>query len=112
LFKDRDSEIGHPAAPAGAAALTRWQILGDPRPASPRDLASFAQRYEQWRQRASIALGQIDLTPDLANEIGSRRWLRGLGTMIGLTALAFAGWPDFAPLRAAPAMRLADRARY
>jgi murein DD-endopeptidase MepM/ murein hydrolase activator NlpD len=111
LFKDRDSEIGHPAAPAGAAALTRWQILGDPRPASPRDLASFAQRYEQWRQRASIALGQIDLTPDLANEIGSRRWLRGLGTMIGLTALAFAGWPDFAPLRAAPTMRLDESAR-
>jgi murein DD-endopeptidase MepM/ murein hydrolase activator NlpD len=111
LFKDRESDIVHHGAHGGAAALSHAQILGDTTPVRLLRFDSLAERYEQWRQRASIALAGIDFAPDLATDIGSRRWLRGLATMLGLGALAFAGWPDFAPLKAAPAMQLDDGAR-
>jgi murein DD-endopeptidase MepM/ murein hydrolase activator NlpD len=110
LFKDRSSEASRAVA-HGAAALTRAQILVDPLPGVRARLAALAERYEQWRQRASIALSGMEFAPDLARDVGSRRWLRGLATLAGLTALALAGWPDFAPLRAAPVMRLDDGAR-
>jgi murein DD-endopeptidase MepM/ murein hydrolase activator NlpD len=111
LFKDRDSDIALHTAHAGAAALSHSQILHAPITHRLPRFASFADRYEQWRQHASIALSGIDFAPDLASEIGSRRWIRGLATLVGLAALALTGWPDLAPLRAAPAMRLDDSAR-
>ena len=111
MFKDRGSEPLHHGAQGGAAARSHAQILGNPLPEGTLRLAALAERYERWRQRASIALSEVEFAPDLAREIGSRRWLRGVATMIGLSALALAGWPDFAPLRAASAMRIDEIAR-
>jgi murein DD-endopeptidase MepM/ murein hydrolase activator NlpD len=111
LFKDRDSFITHHGAPAVAAALSHAQILSESVRGRLSALAPLVERYEQWRRRASIALSGIDLTPDLASEVGSRRWMRGVATMIALAALAFTAWPGFAPLKAAPTMRLDDSAR-
>lgn len=64
----------------------------------------LAGRYEAWRLSASRWIAGLDLAPDLAEDIGSRRWLRGLGTMVGLGAVALAFWPDLTPLEARPAM--------
>jgi murein DD-endopeptidase MepM/ murein hydrolase activator NlpD len=64
----------------------------------------FGERYDEWRLSASRWFEGLDLAPDLAEEIGSRRWLRGLGTMLGLGAVALAFWPDLTPLEARPAM--------
>ncbi len=111
MFKDRDSEASHHGAPGGAAALSHAQIVGDPPPAGRLRFAALAARYERWRQQATIALSGIEFAPDLAREIGSRRWLRGVATMVGLAALALAGWPDFAPLKAASTMRIDDGVR-
>ncbi|HEY6815728.1 MAG TPA: M23 family metallopeptidase, partial [Croceibacterium sp.] len=72
---------------------------------------SFAERYAAWRRRVSERFAEADLVPDLAEDIGSRRWLRGAGTLLGLSALALAGWPDFAPLEAAPVMTIDDPVR-
>ena len=47
---------------------------------------------------------RIDLAPDLAEDIGSRRWLRGLGTMVGLAVAALSFWPDFSSVEAATAI--------
>lgn len=60
------------------------------------------------RRRFGLAdrLAALDLAPDLAQSIGSRRWFRGVGTLIGLSAAAIALWPGFAPVEAAPATRL------
>lgn len=68
-------------------------------------------RYDEWCEETSRRLERFDLAPDLAQQIGSPRWFRGLGTMLGLGALALALWPDFAPLEARPAMPLDDHAR-
>lgn len=64
----------------------------------------FGERYDEWRLSASRWFEGLDLAPDLAENIGSRRWLRGLGTMLGLGAVALAFWPDLTPLEARPAM--------
>jgi murein DD-endopeptidase MepM/ murein hydrolase activator NlpD len=106
LFKDRDIDGVLHGAHGGAVALSRAQILGESTPSRLVRINSFGERYEQWRQRASASLAQLDLAPDLAREIGSRRWLRGAATLLGLSALAITAWPNFAPLEAAPAMAL------
>lgn len=63
-----------------------------------------SERYDEWRLAASRWFDGVDMAPDLAENIGSRRWFRGLGTMVGLGALALAFWPDLTPLEARPAM--------
>jgi murein DD-endopeptidase MepM/ murein hydrolase activator NlpD len=73
--------------------------------------ASIADRYHEWREQASLHLSGLDLAPDLARDIGSRRWLRGAATLIGLSALAIAGFPGFNAVEAAPAMAIDDAVR-
>ncbi|MEE4205161.1 MAG: peptidoglycan DD-metalloendopeptidase family protein [Erythrobacter sp.] len=64
----------------------------------------FGDRYDEWKLSVGRWFDRLDLAPDLAENIGSRRWFRGLGTMIALGAAAFAFWPDFTPLEARPSM--------
>ena len=47
-----------------------------------------------WRQR----LAQLDLVPDLGENIGSVRWFRGLGTLTVVSVAALALLPDFGPI--------------
>lgn len=42
-----------------------------------------------------------DLAPDLAQDIGSGRWFRGVGTMLGLGIAAVSFWPDLTAVEAA-----------
>jgi len=83
------------------AAPTARQIAK--RKAAAR-LGGFAARYDAWRHSVSQWFDGLDLAPDLAEDIGSRRWLRGLGTMVGLGVAALAFWPDLTPLEARAAM--------
>ena len=68
-------------------------------------------RYDDWRNGISRKLEPVDFTPNLAEEIGSPRWFRGLGTMLGLSSVALLFWPEFAPLEARPAMAMDQAAR-
>ena len=83
------------------------QMLGLAR----RQWAHFLGRYEAWRHHASHRFERLDLAPDLARDIGSRRWFRGFGTMLCLSAVALAFWPDFSPLEARSAMTIDAQAR-
>jgi murein DD-endopeptidase MepM/ murein hydrolase activator NlpD len=116
LFKDRECDMGEFAGGDYLPAhLSHAQIASpeEPRAApSPfRRLADLPERYAAWRERASERLASVDLVPDLAQDIGSRRWLRGAGTLIGLSAIALAGWPGFSPVEAAPLMVIDDPVR-
>jgi murein DD-endopeptidase MepM/ murein hydrolase activator NlpD len=104
LFNPREQEFaGRSALATGALAadLPRALPLDDARPVRLNRFNSPAERY-QWRERTSLALGEIDLAPDLAQDIGSPRWFRGVFTLFVLAALALAFWPDFSALEAAP----------
>lgn len=80
-------------------------------------MRGFGDRYDEWKLAVGQWFDRLDLAPDLAENIGSRRWFRGLGTMIALGAAAFAFWPDFTPLEArasmpeSPAIRKEMRSR-
>ncbi len=87
------------------AAPTRQQIIKRRVLARAR---TVGDRYEEWRLAAESWIAGLDLAPDLAEDVGSRRWFRGLGTMLGLGAFALAFWPDFTPLEARPAMPQSD----
>ena len=93
---------------AGPAALSFAQALPEPGPAKLRrggrkDLRQLAHEF---RYEHLPALREIDWVPDLAIDIGSARWFRGLGTMVGLSIAALLFWPDFSAVEAAPTMQL------
>jgi murein DD-endopeptidase MepM/ murein hydrolase activator NlpD len=98
---DRPQTTGGPGQPA--AALAHDQIL------SAVSLPAFS--WTDARERLSHRIAKLDLAPDLGSEIGSKRWLRGLGTFVGLTAAALAFWPSFAPLEAAAPAHIDDALR-
>ncbi|EDL49829.1 M23 family metallopeptidase [Erythrobacter sp. SD-21] len=69
------------------------------------DASNEPARPESFRavkDRLYSRIEGLDIAPDLGADIGSRRWFRGLGTFVGLSVVALAFWPDFAPLEAAP----------
>lgn len=113
MFKDRAGDAvdatggGNP----GPAQLARAQASASTAPIRITRVPRLSERYAAWRERLSERIAQLDLVPDLAQDIGTRRWLRGAGTLLGLSALAVAGWPDFAPLEAAPVMKIDDPVR-
>jgi hypothetical protein len=108
LFKDRSEAVEAAVGDYPTAHLSHAQVVAEPARAS---FAGLAYRYVEWRERASVRLASLDLVPDLAQDIGSRRWLRGAGTLIGLSAIALAGWPGFSPVEAAPGMSIDDPVR-
>lgn len=72
---------------------------------------TLGDRYQELRLDAERWFAGLDLAPDLAEDIGSRRWFRGLGTMLALGASALAFWPDFTPVETRPAMPTSDLVR-
>ncbi|NQZ45988.1 MAG: M23 family metallopeptidase [Erythrobacter sp.] len=71
----------------------------------------WRERYDEWRLRSNTSLEQLDLTPDLAEDIGSRRWFRGLATMLALGAFALSFWPSLSSLAAPAPMPQSDAIR-
>lgn len=108
LFKALDQGWMHGGGRPVALALAHAQMVGGPHPdeasvlqhpaaAIPALKARILRRvraFEAW-------CTHIELAPDLACDIGSRKWLRGFGTLLGLSAAAFAMWPDFSAVEAA-----------
>ena len=71
----------------------------------------WGERYDEWKLRTTVRLDRLDLVPDLAEDVGSRRWFRGLGTMVALGAVALAFWPSLTPLEARAAMPSGEEIR-
>lgn len=118
--RDLLSGVKQQMAKQGKSSLARASqqkakdVAGSMAPAVKLKLArakGMRDRYEAWRDDISMRFETLDLTPDLASNIGSGRWFRGLGTMTVLGAVAFAFWPDFTPLEAMPAVELDEEMR-
>ncbi|HKX79721.1 MAG TPA: M23 family metallopeptidase [Novosphingobium sp.] len=78
---------------------------GRPAVPPPASLGALArQACDDARARIEQRLHAVDIAPDLAQDIGSRRWFRGLGTMMALSLLAVSFWPDMTAVEAATAM--------
>jgi len=103
VFKPRDcveSGAGGPAATA--AALSLDQVVDS------NDELRLLSRLAGLR---TTALNRVEIfgqhcVHDLASEIGSARWYRGLATLAVLATTALALWPDFSRLEAAPVTRV------
>lgn len=104
MYRSFDSEF-RPVGPAphdAAAGVPVLELVEEaPLP------ARFGRRSGR---RSGLRLDTSRWVIDLAEDIGSRRWWRGMATMGSLALGALAFWPDFARLDAAPAVRLDDPA--
>jgi murein DD-endopeptidase MepM/ murein hydrolase activator NlpD len=80
------------AAPPTGSRKVKRQVLAR--------VAGWGARYDEWKLAVSEKLSRFDLAPDLAQDIGSRRWFRGAATMVVLGAVALAFWPSLTPLQA------------
>jgi len=83
------------ATPTGSRKVKR-QVLAR--------VQGWGERYDEWKLSVGTWFERVDLAPDLAENIGSRRWFRGLGTMVALGAVALAFWPSLTPLEARAAI--------
>ena len=126
MFKPRERiEFGQ-AGPGGSDAATGPQLAlvvspvpaqgAEQRAANQPAANQLAQRLRRHRDRLSLRIFGADpaaasWAPDLAEDIGSARWFRGLGTMLGLSLLALSFWPDYSSLQAAPSMLLDEGQR-
>lgn len=100
VLKPRELSQTRESGPvSGSAALARGRGFGGAKPIDARRDELLAQ------------LESIDWAPDLAEDIGSARWFRGLGTLIGLSLAALAMWPGGDAIAAAPALPLDGAAR-
>ena len=119
LFKSREQLAGQSPSQfglreafvprlAGPASLSFAQALPEPAPDRIRrgKRKNLRQLAHEWRYEHLPALREFDWVPDLAIDIGSARWFRGLGTMVGLSMAALLFWPDFSAVEAAPTMQL------
>ncbi len=100
-----------PETAAGIVQLSHAQILDESSTIVLSRYNSLAERYGQWRERVSARFQEMDLAPNLAEDVGSVRWFRGMGTMFGLAAVALLFWPNLSPLEAAQPMPIDDSTR-
>lgn len=77
-------------------------------PANAKESRSFGTLLIRIK---AIDLAGVDWAPDLAEAIGTRRWFRGVATLLGLMLAAMSLWPDTGALAAPPAMPLDSNAR-
>ena len=89
LFRPSATDLPRDRAPSGVAALSLAQAI-------PPSGATAVRN--DWKSR--WALDDIDWAPDLGDDIGSRTWWRGLGTLVVLCGTAIALWPGIRPVEA------------
>ncbi|MEM1051728.1 MAG: peptidoglycan DD-metalloendopeptidase family protein [Pseudomonadota bacterium] len=91
------------AAPPTGSRKVKRQVLAR--------VEGWGERYDEWKLSVSERFERLDIAPDLAENIGSRRWFRGLATMVALGAVALAFWPSLTPLQARTAIPDGDDIR-
>jgi len=98
------SDFGPIQGSAGASSASLWLTKAQENDAST---GTFGARVSvrsimDWRSHISNWAYEINLVPDLGQNIGSLEWLRGAATCAALCFTAISLRPEFAPLPAAP----------
>ncbi|KUR73129.1 hypothetical protein AQZ52_03275 [Novosphingobium fuchskuhlense] len=95
------------AAPARRASLLPSPVPQPlPEPAFRDKPHPFARQWDEVCRRIERWAAVRSLAPDLAENVGSLGWFRGLALFISLMLIAIMFWPRFAPLEAAPLVAL------
>ena len=74
--------------------------------AEPAPATASAGRLRRLAAHLSARLPSVDFACDLAEDVATPRWWRGLAVMSALILAALGFWPGLPPVDAAPAMRL------
>ena len=104
-------------ARTGIAAARRVPILVPSAPQLPplpcfrKSNHPIARRWDAWCCRIEHWAERRTLAPDLAENVGSADWFRGLSQLVGLIVVALMLSPRFAPLEAAPLIVLDEAAQ-
>lgn len=107
MFKPREMpQFGQGGPASGAAALSPAQALEQ----DQAKVVPEPDRLATLRARLATAV-EADWTCDLAEDIGSARWFKGLGVMLALGGSALAMWPSSQAFASLPAMPLDSNAR-
>ncbi|HSG34546.1 MAG TPA: peptidoglycan DD-metalloendopeptidase family protein [Sphingomonadaceae bacterium] len=111
----RDGGMGVADGDFGGAAFAVSAAPGVvPEVAGPRIISrvnSVSEGLDELREQLSDRFAKFDLAPDLAQDIGSARWFRGVATLFGLAALSLVFWPSMESLEAAPPMNIDEEVR-
>ncbi|MEO0030608.1 MAG: hypothetical protein RIS94_366 [Pseudomonadota bacterium] len=107
--------FGRARGPAPAERRAPFVTRAVPEPAGARSALRdhphpLARHWDALCGKAEALAARYLPSPDLAEDVGSRRWFRELATLVGLTLLALAFWPSYAPVEAAPMAALDDAA--
>ena len=97
LFKSRDH---YPVAGASYGSLALASAMTTP--------LREVRPVERFPARLFTRLRDIEISTDLAENVGSAAWFRGLGVLIGLSLTAIALAPDIAPIRERSPIALRD----
>lgn len=93
------------AGPIGSDAESPWLMPADMSAATNASAREpLRDRLARFRTTIERRCSRVDLAPDLAQDIGSTQWFRGLGTMLGLSLVAVSFWPDLTQVEAATTM--------
>ncbi|CAN5288069.1 hypothetical protein BH10PSE12_BH10PSE12_10640 [soil metagenome] len=84
----------------GGAVASLW--MADASPAPIVDMRAWREKLRDWAE-------DVNLVPDLGQNVGSLQWFRGLATCTALCAAAIALSPGFAPLPSAPQPLMGQR---
>lgn len=110
VFTSREAlEMGGGTASLGLRLADRSAPRAASRHSTPRH--HWVDRIDRLLREWNVRQAHADWTTDLAEDIGSAQWFRGLGTLFGLSAMALACLPDFTTIAAPPAMALDAGAR-
>jgi len=101
------TDFGAVQGGSGASGGTLWLTHGLKSSAQSAAKHVFSTKVIRtgagdWRTRVKYWAEDVNLTPDLGQNIGSRQWLRGAATCFALCFTAIRMTPDFAALPAAP----------
>jgi len=111
LFAKND--FGQSQGSAGASGAALWLARTQEQTGAQEQAPTSGQESEtrakaqqnearHWRDRLAHWAHDVDLTPDLGQNIGSIEWIRGAATCFALCFAAISMRPDFAALPAAP----------